>query len=213
MNIVQKNTYSAKELAEMKLECLPNTKANVIDLAVREAWAFVEVTGRGGKRREYTPTAYVVKAIKAQMLQSLGMSTAIVAASNLPAAVHETPEHLTGHQAQVEGARRAVLLAIDTLVSKANVSREAAMSSILTQAKAGTLEPQLEVALRLGRDNRGGKGDLYPSIRTIKGWRAAVLDGESLAPAGCKALVDVPVWAEAFLYFYQQPQKPSVATA
>lgn len=208
----QKNTYSAKALADMGLEGLPTAANNMRALADREKWAFVEVTGRGGKRREYTPPAYVANAIKAKLVESV-MGAVVVPASNLPAAVNETPVHLTGQQAQVEGARRAVLLAIDRLVEKANVSREAAMTSILTAAKAGGLEPQLEMALRLGRDNRGGKGDLYPSIRTIKGWRAAVLDGESLAPAGCKALVDIPVWADAFLYFYQQPQKPSVATA
>lgn len=207
-----KTTYSAKALADMGLAGLPTTKANVIALAKRESWAFVEVAGAGGKRREYTPPAYVLNLIKAQLVIDV-MGTAVVPVAHLPAAAVESPAHLTGQQAQVEGARRAVLLAIDRLVEKAGVSREAAMTSILTAAKAGALDEHIEVALRIARDNRGNKGDGYPSIRTIKGWRAALLDGESLAPAGCKLTVDIPVWAKSFLEFYQQPQKPSVATA
>lgn len=211
MNAV-KTRYSAKELADMKLNGLPTAKKNMIALAEREGWAFIDVIGRGGKRREYTPPAEVMGLIKAKLVESV-MGREIAPVAGLPVAMVESPAHLTGQQAKVEGARRAVLLAIDKLVDTAGVSREAAMTSILTAAKAGALEPQMEMALRIARDNRGGKGDLYPSRRTIMGWRAAMLEGESLAPAGCKMSVEVPVWAEAFLRFYQQPQKVSVADA
>lgn len=207
-----KQRYSAKELADMGLEGLPTSKVGVAKLALRENWAFVDVDGNGGKRREYTPPAPVLNLIKARLLKDV-MGTAIVPVANLPAAATPSEQHLSAQQAQTEGARRAVLLAIDRLVEKAGVSREAAMTSILTAAKAGTLDEHIEVALRIARDNRGGKGELYPSIRTIKGWRAAALDGDSLAPAGRKTMATIPVWAKSFLEFYQQPQKPSVATA
>ena len=47
-----KKQYSTKELAELKLDCLPATKVGIANLADREGWAYADVTGRGGKRRE-----------------------------------------------------------------------------------------------------------------------------------------------------------------
>lgn len=58
-----KERYSAKELADMKILGLPKTKANMIALATREGWSYVEVTGLGGKRREYIPSIPVMKKI------------------------------------------------------------------------------------------------------------------------------------------------------
>ena len=214
-----KQRYSAKELADMKLDCLPTSKVGIADLAVREGWSYVDVTGRGGKRREYTPSAEVMGAIKAKVVNEL-----------LPAVVAPTVEHnmlpvahtgadlgLSTHQANVEGARRVVLDAIDRINREAGVSREAAMTTMLTQARCGVLNPTLEAALRLSRDGRGSKNgvknDPYPSIRTIKGWRKDQLEGNSLAPAGGLNALNIPAWASEFLKYYQRPQKPSVADA
>ncbi|OLZ68356.1 hypothetical protein, partial [Chromobacterium violaceum] len=66
MNLVIKPHYSAAELAGMKLPGLPTSRDNVRLTAERESWPYVETTGRGGIRREYTPPAEVVAAIKAK---------------------------------------------------------------------------------------------------------------------------------------------------
>ncbi len=222
-----KKQYSAKDLADMRLDGLPTAKKNMIALAERENWAFEDVTGRGGKRREYTPPNYVVGLIKARLVDGLmsvrtdleiaGQARNEMAVHNdaLPIAHAGGEAHLSTHQANVEGARRMVLAAIDRVNREAGVSREAAMTTMLTQAKCGVLEPTLEAALRLARDKRGaGNGkDAYPSIRTIKGWRAALAEGTSLAPSGCHFNMSIPAWAHEFLKFYQRPQKPSVADA
>ena len=203
----------------MQLSVLPKTKANVIALAEREGWPYVDVTGRGGKRREYTPSAEVMGAIKAKVVNDLlpAVTTPTVAQNLLPVAHTGADLGLSTHQANVEGARRMVLDAIDRINREAGVSREAAMTTMLTQARCGVLNPMLEAALRLSRDGRGSKNgiksDPYPSIRTIKGWRKDQLEGNSLAPAGGLNALNIPAWASEFLKYYQQPQKPSVADA
>ena len=62
MSII-KTHYSAKELAEMRLDGLPTTKVNMIAFAKRKGWAFIEIKGRGGVRREYVLPAEVMKQI------------------------------------------------------------------------------------------------------------------------------------------------------
>ena len=214
-----KQRYSAKELADMKLDCLPTSKVGIADLAMREGWSYVDVTGRGGKRREYTPSAEVMAAIKAKLVNDLlpAVTTPTVAHNMLPVAHTGAEFGLSTHQANVEGARRMVLDAIDRINREAGVSREAAMTTMLTQARCGVLNPTLEAALRLARDGRGSKNgvksDPYPSVRTIKGWRKDQLEGNSLAPAGGLNALNIPAWAGEFLKYYQRPQKPSVADA
>jgi hypothetical protein len=48
---------------------------------------------------------------------------------------------LTSRQQTVEGARKGVLVAIERLMAGCGVTREAAIHTMLTQAKAGTLDP------------------------------------------------------------------------
>ncbi|AOJ10573.1 hypothetical protein WS71_25680 [Burkholderia mayonis] len=109
-------------------------------------------------------------------------------------------------------ARKGILTTIERLMVQCHVSREAAMTTLLTQAKAGTLDDHLVMMLRAARDERGRKGDGFPSIRTLKRYLGLSKSG-SLAPKKARAEFTVPVWAKLFLAFYQVPQKPSVEHA
>lgn len=82
------------------------------------------------------------------------------------------------------------------------------MITLLTQARAGDIEPVLGRMLLLARDGRGRKGDGsgLPSVRSLKRWLR-----ESRPKA--KRSPKVPSWGAAFLACYQQPQKPSVKEA
>jgi putative transposase len=55
------------------------------------------------------------------------------------------------------------------------VTREAAIHTMLTQAKAGTLDPHLERMLRAAHDGRGRKGDspypLYAASKAGAHWK------------------------------------------
>ena len=64
--VVVKASYSASELAELRLPVLPTSKGKLIAKAARESWPFVETTGVGGTRREYTPPAEVMDSIRAK---------------------------------------------------------------------------------------------------------------------------------------------------
>ncbi|MFX6258669.1 hypothetical protein ABTF80_21685, partial [Acinetobacter baumannii] len=76
-------------------------------------------------------------------------------------------------QRQARDARAAVLAAIRRLQADAAVSQEAAMVTLITQARAGRLDSATDALLRSARDGRGRKGDGYPSVRTLKRWLSA----------------------------------------
>ncbi|MCX7174163.1 MAG: transposase, partial [Proteobacteria bacterium] len=82
------------------------------------------------------------------------------------------------------------------------------MTTLLTTAKSGKLEPSIDAMLRLARDPRGRAGDGYPSIRTLKRW----LKAPDLAPKIIQQDMHVPLWAPALMKLYGRPQKPSLAS-
>lgn len=59
--------YSAAELADLALPGMPTSRDNIRLKAERDAWPYREVTGRGGKRREYQVPTAVLLAIKAKL--------------------------------------------------------------------------------------------------------------------------------------------------
>ena len=84
----------------------------------------------------------------------------------------------TEQQRLCESSRRGVLAAVERVMAEAGVSKEAAITTVLTQAKMPGFE-HIEKLFSLAADGRGG-GKL-PSPRTIKRWFAA-RECNSLAP-------------------------------
>lgn len=203
-----KTHYSAAELVELKLPGLPTTVQNIHARADRESWSCNEVAGRGrnGTRREYAVTA-LPEETRAALLERLLPAVAKPAAKEI-AVVTQTAD-LTDRQRLERDARSGVITAINRLQTQTGCSREAAMTTLLTSARAGRLEPVLDNMLRLARDTRGRAGDGYPSTRTLKRWLAA----PDLAPKQRQQDMAVPAWAKVFIGFYQQPQKPAVESA
>lgn len=82
------------------------------------------------------------------------------------------------------------------------------MTTLLTRARAGELDPALDRMMRLARDARGrdGDGSGYPTIRAIKRWMKNPVPKAKRQRA-------VPAWGAAFLAYYGQPQKPTVEAA
>lgn len=206
-----KARYSAAEMIALRLESLPKSKVALLARAQREAWHFTEVKGIGGTRREFQPPADVMAEIRRRAASTL---------IETPSAAHKSPALRVQQLELVETdaqrlraqARQGILTTIDTLMAQCHVSREAAMITLLTQAKAGTLDDHLVMMLRAARDERGRKGDGFPSIRTLKRYLGLSKAG-SLAPKKARADFTVPAWAPSFLGFYQVPQKPSVEHA
>lgn len=210
MNSLVKQRYSAAELVAMRLSTLPTTKAALLARAEREAWSFTEVKGIGGTRREFEPPASVIVEIKRSATAQFVSGTAVLRAEDKKYTQLELVA--TDSQRLCAQARQGIVTWLDQIMAQCKVSREAAMTTLLTQAKAGTLDDHLVMMLRAARDERGRKGDGFPSIRTLKRYIGQAKVG-TLAPKLPRKEFEVPAWAKAFLGFYQQPQKPSVDLA
>lgn len=227
-----KTHYSILELLEMKLENLPTTKMGLGSKVVRESWSFIEVAGKGGKggkRREYAPPPEVLKLIQAKKLNEV-----LGGLSDLPAPLSSSEEKggetaglpspdvrggelaigvtdgSTEQQRLCESSRRGVLSAVERVMAESGVSKEAAMTTVLTQAKMPGFE-HIAKLFSLAADGRGGGGKL-PSVRTIKRWFAA-RESNSLAPKSRTEDMNVPSWLPVFLECYRLPMKPSVSEA
>ncbi|WP_315338004.1 Mu transposase C-terminal domain-containing protein [Neisseria sicca] len=235
-----KTHYSILELLEMKLENLPTTKMGLGSKVARESWPFIEVAGKGGKggkRREYAPPPEVLKLIQAKKLNEvLGGLSDLPELQPSPrpsptgrggdAAGFPSPQPSpdvrggqltigvadgsTEQQRLCESARRGVLSAVERVMAESGVSKEAAMTTVLTQAKMPGFE-HIAKLFSLAADGRGGGGKL-PSVRTIKRWFAA-RESNSLAPKARTEDMNVPSWLPVFLECYRLPMKPSVSEA
>lgn len=209
-----KTHYSAAELAEMKLPGMPGTERGIHIMAGREGWeSRRKIKGKGC---EYALTSLpdaAARAIKDRLVTSM-ISAPAVSVPTLPMKAAQLELALTSRQQTVEGARKGVLVAIDRLMAGCGVTREAAIHTLLTQAKAGTLDPHLERMLRAAHDGRGRKGDSpYPSVRSIKGWRALEKQGQLAPKTAVSTVLEIPAWAKSFLTYWQLPSKPSVSHA
>lgn len=186
-------------------------KTSLVRRADKEAWPFKEVSVRGGRQRLY-PLATLPKEIRTA-LQQAAIAKVLPAVAQEVAApiVLQAPElTLTDAQRLERDARLGVKAAVTRTMAAAQCSQEAALNTLLINARAGTLDPITTRMLALAKDKRGRKsGDEFPSIRTLKRWLAAA----DLAPRVPQKDMSVPPWAKAFLACYQQPQKPSVEAA
>lgn len=227
-----KTHYSISELLEMNLEKFPKTNRAILYKVEREKWSFIEAScqgGKNGKRREYAPPPEVLKLIQAKKLNEV-----LGGLSDLPAPLSSYEEKggeeaglpspdvrggqltigvadgSTEQQRLCESARRGVLSAVERVMEESGVSKEAAMTTVLTQAKMPGFE-HIAKLFSLAADGRGGGGKL-PSVRTIKRWFAA-RESNSLAPKARTEDMNVPSWLPVFLECYRLPMKPSVCEA
>lgn len=235
-----KTHYSISELFKMSLEILPKSERGIQKRIQKESWSFIEVAGKGGKggkRREYAPPPEVLKLIQAKMLNEvLGGLSDLPELQPSPrpsptgrggdAAGFPSPQPSpdvrggelaigvtdgsTEQQRLCESARRGVLSAVERVMAESGVSKEAAMTTVLTQAKMPGFE-HIAKLFSLAADGRGGGGKL-PSVRTIKRWFAA-RESNSLAPKSRTEDMNVPSWLPVFLECYRLPMKPSVCEA
>lgn len=224
--VAVKNFYSSTELAAMALPGIPSTKVGVRVRAEREGWQFNEVTGVGGKRREYQPPNAILQAIKDKVATNLIKATApVVTSVSVPpaavsVAVASAPAALKDWQKRTAEARAALLAEVDRIA--AVVGREKAIMKMVIMAQDGTLPPHLAALVPAANAKSGNGGKRTLSRRTLHRWnaeasKAVTADGRrqvnALAPKDSAVTLEIPEWAEALLEAYQKPQKPSLAFA
>ena len=69
---------------------------------------------------------------------------------------------LTDKQKLERDARSGVIAALTCLQAQSHCSQEAALTTLLTSARAGKLDTYTDKILRQARDSRGRAGDGYP---------------------------------------------------
>lgn len=208
--IALKTHYSAAELAGMSIPGLPRSKANIIAYADRYDWAFNEVSGRGGKRREYVPSSDVMKAIRDKAAKQL---VALVPAVVSTAVVVQSRGNYTDEQNLTADARKGVIDALNSIMKRTGYPLKKAARTLLDFARRGEVSDQLLSTLRLARDGRGKpSADGLPSERSLLRLVEYQKMG-NIVPKKREANMAVPVWAESFLSYYQKPEKPTVEHA
>ena len=67
--LMEKEAFSAGDLAKVRLPGLPGTARALLDLMKSQGWPFVELrsAGRGGVKREYTPPPELLELIRRHM--------------------------------------------------------------------------------------------------------------------------------------------------
>ncbi|NGO94337.1 hypothetical protein BJL96_11865 [Burkholderia cenocepacia] len=197
----------------MALPSLPTTMQGVKLRAKSASWSFRKRDGRGGG------VEYALDSLPADAQAEIRRraSAALVASIPVPTkAVIRREQQLQLVETDVQrlraDARKGILSMLERIMTQCRVSREAAMHTLLTQGRLGTLDDHMTAMLRAAKDSRGRKGDEFPSIRTLKRYLGLAKQG-SLAPKIPKSSFEIPEWANLFLEQYQQPQKPSVGHA
>ncbi|QTD89436.1 DNA-binding protein [Burkholderia anthina] len=212
--VIVKSHYAAAELASMGLPGIPGTMQGVKLRAKSAAWTFRKRSGRGGGLE------YDIDSLPAEARDEIRRrATSALIAAPMPAkptAVIRREQQLQLVETDVQrlraDARKGILSMLDRIMTQCRVSREAAMHTLLTQARLGTLDDHMTAMLRAARDPRGRKGDEFPSIRSLKRYLGLSKQG-SLAPKIPKSSFVVTEWAKLFLEQYRQPQKISISQA
>lgn len=210
-----KQWFTAQDLAASSLPGIPSTESGMIRLARRENWEAQQRMGKGGGFEYHISNLPkdARKALEDQQIQAmmprLHESKALIAK---PASTLQAETSMTHRQRSTADARGTVINAVTAMCDN-GVSKEAAITTLLTQARTRqleTLNPALDKALQLAKDPRGRSEDNYPSARSIKRWFSK--DVKELAPKSKREL-KIPSWANAFLMCWQRPEKPSVEHA
>ena len=212
-----KTRYSVSELFKMNLQNLPSTERAIQYKANRENWPYIEVAGKGGrngKRREYTPPPEVMAQIRERqtekVLAELPPVPAVVP-SGTAVSTEMRYDHTTEAQRTREGARLAVLRVVERLMEESKVGKDAAITTLLTQARLPQFA-HIAKTFALALDERGAGDVKLPSSRTIKRWFAA-RECNNLAPKVIQKNMEMPYWLPLFLKCYRQPQKLTVVMA
>ncbi|MDN3578677.1 Mu transposase C-terminal domain-containing protein [Chitinimonas viridis] len=199
---------------------MPESVSGIFRAAKRDGWAHRARSGRGGGV-EYA-IASLPTDIQAQIKQRAAASivkapivahTGEVRVQRGVVGVQQCLPGLNDAERLVADARKGVLLALKRIQAGAGCSQEAALTTLLTQAAAGEIEPLLLTQLRAAKTARGRKsGSDLPSHRTLMRW-LALGKVNDLAPKKVQPDMALPDWAKTFLMHYRQPHKPTVVDA
>jgi len=187
-------------------------KTSVMRRATKEAWPYEEVPHPGGARRIYDP-ATLPKAVQGALqkrsidaaVARLGETLPAEPSQALPVVRERSPEVTTAEQRMRRDCRETVLRELARLRDEAGCSQEAALITLLTNARAGACPDRLVRTLKAARDKRGRRGPGYdglPSVRSLKRWLGAA----DLTPLVVQKDMTPQPWHGLVIALLQRPQ-------
>ncbi|MGY4848772.1 Mu transposase C-terminal domain-containing protein [Pasteurella multocida] len=212
-----KTHYSAKELAELSLACLPKTKQGVLYQAKKQGWTTHKKVGVGGEILEFA-LSNLPQEIQTE-IRSRFMSAVVEAKpKKLPVVRAEVDVgNLTTKQREIADARMALVAYV--LELECSMSRIKAITYLCNLAKQGEMPPHLVELVAVANAKKTAKRTL--SVRTLNGWVLAYNNAKTpeerlkaLVPSQRKAdRVEDIAWLPNFLAIYRNTNGVSVAEA
>jgi len=203
--------YSAKELADLKLLELPATERAIQIKAIREDWKSRPREGRGGGK-EYHISNLPVSA-REELARRVVQSVPVVCApGRAPVKKAEELPDVTQLRATPRRVMEARAVILSVIENQAMITghRDKAIRNFIQAANSGCLDEQVKRFLNIANHKKNGKRTICRA--TLYNWFKAREQGVvALAPKQTESTY-IPEWAELFLSFYQQPQKPSIAS-
>ncbi|UQX76919.1 hypothetical protein M3710_10070 [Mannheimia haemolytica] len=203
-----KTHYSAKELAELSLACLPKTKQGVLYQAKKQGWTTHKKVGVGGEILEFA-LSNLPQEIQTE-IRSRFMSAVVEAKpKKLPAVRAEMDVgNLTTKQREIADARMALVAYVVEL--EGSMSRIKAITYLCNLAKQGEMPPHLAELVAVANAKKTAKRTL--SVRTLNGWVVDYCKAENaeqrlklLAPQVRQETKPEEIWwLSSFLGTYRQ---------
>ncbi len=211
-----KTHYSAKELLELSLSCLPNSVQGIIYQAKKQGWKSQKRVARGGGS-EFA-LASLPKEIQNEIYSKFTESI-VQRKPTLPAVKQIDLDDVTSKQRDIADARMALVAYVQNLEQVQ--TRDSAIKFICNSAKSGQLPDEVMALVERANCKNGKNCGRVLSHRTLYSW---VLDYnkaktpeerlKALVPSQRKAdRVEDIAWLPNFLAIYRNTNGVSVAEA
>lgn len=211
-----KTHYSAKELLNLSLSCLPNSVQGIIYQAKKNGWATQKRVGKGGG------VEYAVSTLSEDVQTAIRDRFAVAVISKpkqLPTVKNLNLGDLTTKQREIADARMALVAYVSELEQVQ--SRIKAITHLCNAAKCGEISEDLMALISKANSKNGNNCGRVLSPRTLNQWvidyhkcKTAEERLRALAPSQRQAdKVEGIWWMSWFMGIYRQTNGISVVDA
>lgn len=213
-----KTHYSIADLLDLNLEILPKSRKGLGKLIARQQWEYREVTsrGKGGTRREYILPNEVFELIVLKKGNNEDLSQRNYELPILEPDEIQNANDLMHWQIEVAENRLFIVRYIQNKI-RDGYRKTIVIEHFIADAQDKALP--VEMLETIKKANAKAGDDRTVSRRSIFDWLAAVENAEAyksnvlvaLAPKP-RIVNEFPIWADALLKLWGQPQKPTLAS-
>lgn len=214
-----KAIWTAKELAEMRLPCLPATERGVQLRAQKEDWKYIKEPCRGGFLYKYE-FFRLPKPIRIAITLATTTPTILDNApacrktfAKAPALAASQPETaLKQWRRETAEARLAIIRELERLEAQVGTNR--AVGVLIEMARKKSLPDHIMQLIPKANKRSGGKdGGRTLSRTTLFRWKKQAASGlAALAPKDVESK-KIPSWAPDLLKAFRKPQNPPLSEA